>query len=112
VGGFGSNNYLRKFLKRELGEGIDVKQPHAAYVSKSNGKLMNRQSAIVRGAVLHRMGLDIVRERVMRANYGIDKAVPFDFGTHPLSRMMVGPDGVLRCCEVMHWYARKVHSRR
>jgi hypothetical protein len=70
---------------------------------------MKRQSAIVRGAVLHRMGLDIVRERVMRANYGIDKAVPFNFGTHPLTRMMVGPDGVLRCCEVMHWYAKKVH---
>ena len=66
------------------------------------------QSAIVRGAVLHRMGLDIVRERVMRASYGIDKAVPFEFGMHPLSRMLVGPDGILRCSEVMHWYTKKV----
>jgi hypothetical protein len=66
------------------------------------------QSAIVRGAVLHRMGLEIVKERRMRASYGIDKAVPFELGTHPLPRMIVGPDGILRCSEVMHWYARKV----
>ena len=55
------------------------------------------------------MGVDIVKERMMRASYGIEKAVPFEFGRHPLSRLLVGPDGILRCSEVIHWYTKKVN---
>lgn len=85
-------------------------QCHAASRRVSKLSLLSdfRQTAIVRGGVLHRLGLNIVSGRMMRRNYGIDKAVPFDFGVHPTSQMIVGPDGVLRCGEVMHWYVKKV----
>lgn len=54
---------------------------------------------------MHRLGLDIVRERLIHAHYGIEKATPFEFGKSPMSLMSVGPDGVMRCMGVMHWYA-------
>jgi len=57
---------------------------------------------------MHRLGLDIVRERLMHAHYGIEKAIPFEFGKSPMSFMSVGPDGVMRCTGVMHWYAHMV----
>ena len=57
---------------------------------------------------MHRLGLDIVRERLIHAHYGIEKATPFEFGKSPMSLMSVGPDGVMRCMGVMHWYAHMV----
>jgi hypothetical protein len=47
-------------------------------------------------------------KQTIRSHYGIEKAVPFDFSTHPLANMLVGPDGIPRCSQVMHWYAKKV----
>jgi hypothetical protein len=45
-----------------------------------------------------------------RMHYGIEKTVTFNFGTHSLAHMLVGPDGVPRCSQVMHWYVQKVAS--
>jgi hypothetical protein len=56
------------------------------------------------------MGLNMVSGRVMRRHYGIEKAVPFEFGVHPPARMKVSPDGTLRCGEVMHWDVKKVDT--
>jgi hypothetical protein len=69
---------------------------------------MRRQSAIVRGAVLHRKELKLVTDRIMRRHYGIEKAVPFESGVHPPARLLVTPDGSLRCQGVMHWDVIKV----
>lgn len=33
VGGFGENTYLRKYLEKEIGALVDIKQPHAALPS-------------------------------------------------------------------------------
>jgi hypothetical protein len=49
-------------------------------------------------------------KQIMRAHYGIEKTVPFDFSVHPLPNMLVGPDGIPRCSQVMHWYAKKVRT--
>jgi hypothetical protein len=54
------------------------------------------------------MGKNVVSDRIMRKHYGIEKAVPFEFGVHPPARLMVCPDGALRCGEVMQWDAHKV----
>jgi hypothetical protein len=72
--------------------------------------LIFRETAVVRGAILHKIAPDLVSHRVLGANYGIEKAVPFQTGVHPVSRMSQGPDGILRCTGVMHWFATKVPS--
>lgn len=48
--------------------------------------------------------------QITRMHYGIEKTVNFNFGTHSLAHMLVGPDGVPRCSQVMHWYVQKVSS--
>jgi hypothetical protein len=48
--------------------------------------------------------------QITRMHYGIEKTVTFNFGIHSLAHMLVGPDGVPRCSQVMHWYVQKVSS--
>jgi hypothetical protein len=62
----------------------------------------------MRGAVLYKLGLDFVKDRIMRRSYGVAMNVAFRAGHHPTSRKVTSLDGVVRCEDVMHWYAYKV----
>lgn len=62
----------------------------------------------MRGAVLHKLGLDFVRERIMRLSYGISTCPLFRTGYHPCSGKFIHIDGHARCRELMEWYAAKV----
>ena len=62
----------------------------------------------MRGAVLHKLGLDFVKERIMRFNYGVTQSSSFRAGYHPHSRKFIHIDGYPRCRGVMNWYAAKV----
>ena len=62
----------------------------------------------MRGAVLYKLGLDLVKDRVMRVSYGTAARVPFQEGYHPISRRVVDYEGNPRCTGVMHWFANKV----
>ena len=73
--------------------------------------LTPRISAIMRGAVLYKLGLDFVKDRIIRKSYGVAMNVAFRPGHHPNSRKVTSLDGVVRCEDVMHWYAYKVRSR-
>jgi hypothetical protein len=67
-----------------------------------------RYSAIMKGAVLYKLGLDFVKDRVMRVSYGTTTRIPFEEGYHPDSRKVMDYDGIARCRGVMHWFAKKV----
>jgi hypothetical protein len=62
----------------------------------------------MRGAVLYKAGLHLVKERLTRASYGISMGVRFRPGYHPLDRRYIGFDGNERCRGVMDWYVNKV----
>lgn len=62
----------------------------------------------MRGAVLYKLGLNYVKERIMRWSYGIRYDVLFRPGYHPLSRKVVGLDNVARCEDVIDWFVTKV----
>ena len=68
-----------------------------------------RWTAINRGAVLHMLGLNFVRERVMRRHYGFVTAIPFKEIYHPPSFKEKSLEGTFQCVSVMQWYANKVH---
>jgi hypothetical protein len=63
----------------------------------------------MRGAVLYKLGLDFVKDRIMRMSYGVRMRSWWRQGYHPESRRVVGLDGEPRCRGVMDWYAHKVH---
>jgi hypothetical protein len=63
----------------------------------------------MQGAALYKSGLEIVKDRIMRRNYGVAQNVPFRPGYHPMKRKVTGSDGVVYCENVMNWFARKVH---
>jgi hypothetical protein len=67
-----------------------------------------RYSAIMKGAVLYKLGLDFVKDRVLRVSYGTSTCIPFEEGYHPDSRKVMDYDGIARCRGVMHWFAKKV----
>lgn len=67
-------------------------------------------SAITRGAVLYKLGLNLVKEHVMRVHYGIATWVAFVEGQHPRPLRRVSNDGKPICTNVMLWYANKVPS--
>ena len=67
-------------------------------------------TAIVQGAVLHKLGLNFVKSRVMPRSYGVTHNVVFRPGVHPTDRQVEGLDGVTRCENVMKWYVRKVRN--
>lgn len=64
--------------------------------------------AIMKGAVLYKLGLDLVRNRVIRVSYGTEQRLPFQEGRHPESRRIWDLDGYPKCEGVMHWFAKKV----
>lgn len=68
-------------------------------------------TAIMRGAVIHKIDSDSVKSRRMPKSYGVTYNVEFRPGHHPASRKIVGIDGVIRCKDVMDWYVRKVQFR-
>jgi len=63
----------------------------------------------MRGAVLHKMGINSVKERLMRRSYGIIANKAFRPGIHPDFRKFTDIAGVVRCRGNMNWYATKVH---
>ena len=65
----------------------------------------------MRGAVLHKLGLDFVTDRFARKSYGVVFNADFKPGVHPPSRKINCLDGVVRCENVMNWYASKVIER-
>lgn len=69
-----------------------------------------RTGAVMRGAVMHGLGLNLVRERLMRRSYGVVSQPIFRPGVDPQSRRFVDIAGVARCRGVMDWYARKAHN--
>jgi hypothetical protein len=107
VGGLGSSLYLLKFLQWKLGGLVKVKQPEAGYKMNRTADVV-RYSAIVRGAVLYKLGMDLVKDRVVRASYGTSSLARFQEGHHPISAKVVDRDGLVKCNDVMYWFATKV----
>lgn len=68
-----------------------------------------RYSAIMRGAVLYGLGLNMVKERLMRRSYGVTSNPAFVANIHNPRRKFVDVDGVERCRDFMDWYAVKVY---
>lgn len=64
----------------------------------------------MRGAVLHGLGLTSVKERIMRRSYGVCSNAIFIKDVHPESRKLVDAAGIIRCRDVMDWFAVKVTS--
>ena len=63
----------------------------------------------MRGAVLHRMGFNFVKERIMRRNYGVTYIkTPFEPGVDPENLKEISISGLPACRDVMRWYATKV----
>jgi hypothetical protein len=71
-------------------------------------ELIDRTGAVMRGAVMHGLGLNLVKERLMRRSYGVVSQPIFRPGVDPQNRRFVDIVGVARCRDVMDWYARKV----
>jgi hypothetical protein len=65
----------------------------------------------MRGAVLYKLGLDYVKDRVARFSYGVTYNAEFVAGHHPNNRKIACLDGVVRCSDVMDWYAKKAFIR-
>ena len=57
---------------------------------------------------MHGLGLNLVKERLMRRSYGVVSQPIFRPGVDPQNRRFVDIVGVARCRDVMDWYARKV----
>lgn len=64
----------------------------------------------MRGAVLHKLGLDFVKNRIMRSSYGISMNRKFQTGFDPEIHKVEGFDGNMLCEGVMDWYAKKVSA--
>jgi hypothetical protein len=51
----------------------------------------------------------MIEERVMRRSYGIEILPKFNAAEHPSSLQFVDKtDGIIRCKEVMYWFAVRV----
>ena len=64
----------------------------------------------MRGAVLYKMGMNMVKERVMRRHYGLVISDIFREGYDPEALKFRGKDGSWRVKNVLHWFANKVRS--
>lgn len=101
-----------KFLQLRLsGLRVIVKQPEAGYKTTETSN-PSRYCAIMKGAVLYKLGLDFVKDRVMRVSYGTPTRAPFREGYHPSSRRVFGLDGIAKCSGVLHWFVTKVVNFR
>jgi len=61
----------------------------------------------MKGAVLHKLGLNFVKERIMRRSYGVRFYRPFE-DDDPIERKSMDLAGETICTGVMDWYATKV----
>jgi hypothetical protein len=64
----------------------------------------------MRGAVLHKLGLNIVKERIMRRHYGVSYYRGFKQGQDPIHLKAMDAAGDVVCRDVMRWYAYKVST--
>lgn len=65
----------------------------------------------MRGAVLHKMGLHLVKERLMRRHYGVEFwRRGFQNGIDPEYLRGCDATGEEVCKDVMNWYATKVFN--
>jgi hypothetical protein len=63
----------------------------------------------MKGAVLNKLGLKLVKWRIMRASYGLVADPIFVAGQHPEDRKFRDKvDGNVRCKGVMRWCVTKV----
>jgi len=95
IGELGLTQSLYYFLCDKL-KPIRVMQPSEGLTAK------------MRGAVLSKFGLGYFKSRILRRSYGIQHDVPFRYGYHPTSRMIITLDAFVQCEGVMQWFARKV----
>jgi len=63
----------------------------------------------MKGAVLHRLGMNFVKERLMRTNYGISVQKVFDPSIHPEHLKGVSKSGKTICRKGITWCAYKVY---
>jgi hypothetical protein len=64
----------------------------------------------MRGAVLYKMGMNMVKERVMRRHYGLVISDIFREDFDPEELKFRGKDGSWRVKNVLHWFVNKVRS--
>src|SRR5271169_1963283 len=102
------NDYLRQYLETKISPEIRIKKPGFGYCAISSIPDSDRMTAVARGAVMHKLGINYVKERVLRRHYGTVVTKPFVDGLHPDSLKSMHPDGVIRCSSVMLWYVNKV----
>lgn len=62
----------------------------------------------MQGAVLHGLGYNLVKERLIRRSYGVMSSPPFVKGEHPDELRYEDESGIARCRGVMEWFACKV----
>ena len=62
----------------------------------------------MKGAVLYRLGMNSVKERMMRDNYGLSCNQIFRQGVHPESSKYVDARGEIRTNVGVEWIANKV----
>jgi hypothetical protein len=62
----------------------------------------------MRGAVLYKLGMDSVKERIMRVHYGVSVFLVFRKGYDPPGRKAIDDAGGERCLGAMKWLANKV----
>ena len=90
----------------------DQYQTTASWVSCCLGMrilIYFRYTAIMRGAVFHRLGFNFVTKRVLRRSYGLTiMRMPFNPKTDPPHLRAMHPCGLPACRGVMEWYAVKV----
>ncbi|KAF2194329.1 hypothetical protein K469DRAFT_548682, partial [Zopfia rhizophila CBS 207.26] len=109
VGGFGSSEYLRKYIENHFsGEdgmpAIKVIQP------------VNAWSAVTRGAMLRGIQGDIVETRIIRHHYGVVARTPWNVDIHEKgdkrrqaeqNKYFDATEQKLFCDNVMTWYVKK-----
>jgi hypothetical protein len=74
----------------------------------SGEELIYSNIAVMRGAVMHGLDVNLIKHRVMRRSYGVISQPAFRQGRHPESLRFIDKAGVPRCKDVMQWFARKV----
>jgi len=62
----------------------------------------------MKGAVLYRLGMNSVKERMVRDNYGLSCSQIFRQGVHPESSKYVDPSGETRTNAGVDWIVKKV----
>ena len=98
--------YLQKKL---VSSNVAIKQPSRGFfLTMYRLILIISLSAIMQGAVLHGLGYNLVKERIIRRSYGVITSPEFVHGQHPENRRFQDESGKTRCRDVMEWFACKV----